>query len=302
VSAFETYLSDMSRYPLLSGDEEVTLAAQYREGRAAQAQLSEASTLDPQARQALEGAIARGQQARECMIRGNLRLVVSQAKQYAGRGLSFEDLVQEGNIGLIAAVERYDPTRGNRFSTYAVWWIQQRMGRAIANKVRLVRLPVYVNDDLRRLHRARNDLAAALGRRPTPEEVAKEMGMPLKKVRRLAQWENRVLSLNAPVGDEGDSELADLVPDRETPAMEETVARHQLRERMQDMMGKRLRPREREVLRMRFGLDGSQEQTLKQVAEVLGVTRERVRQIEVRALRRLRHASVRDKGFRETWV
>ena len=302
MSAFDTYLSDMSRHALLNGEEEVTLAAQCQEGRAAQEQLSETGTLDPQARQALEGAVARGEQARERMIRGNLRLVVSQAKRHAGRGLSFEDLVQEGNIGLIAAVERYDPTRGNRFSTYAVWWIQQRMRRAIANQVRLVRLPVYVSEDLRRLARARNELSSALARRPTPEEVAEEMGVPVRKVRRLDRWEQGVLSLNMPVGDEGESELADLVPDRDTPPMEETVAHHQLRERVQDMMTKRLRPREQEVLRMRFGLDGSQEQTLKQVAEVLGVTRERVRQIEVRALRRLRHASVRDKRLTEAWA
>ena len=302
MSAFDTYLSDMSRYPLLNEDEEATLAAQYQEGRGAQEQLSETGTLDPQAKQALQEVIARGKRARERMIRSNLRLVVSRAKQYVGRGLSFEDLVQEGNIGLIAAVERYDPTRVTRFSTYAVWWIQQRMRRAIANQVRLVRLPVYVSEDLRRLRRARNELSSALERRPTPGEVAEKMGVPLRKVRRLGRWEQGVLSLNSSVGDGQESELADLVPDRDAPPMEETVAHHQLRERVQDMMTKRLRPREQEVLRMRFGLDGSQEQTLKQVAKVLGVTRERVRQIEARALRRLRHASVRDRGLRESWA
>jgi RNA polymerase primary sigma factor len=159
VSALDIYLSDMSCYPLLSADEEVTLAAQYQEGRAAKEQIAEANALDPQERQELNSAVARGGWARERMIRSNLRLVISQAKRYAGRGLSFDDLVQEGNIGLIEAVERYDPCRGTRFSTYAVPWIQQKMQRAIENQVRMVRLPVHVSEDLYRLHKVTNELS-----------------------------------------------------------------------------------------------------------------------------------------------
>jgi RNA polymerase primary sigma factor len=302
VSALDIYLSDMSCYPLLSADEEVTLAAQYQEGRAAKEQIAEANALDPQERQELNSAVARGGWARERMIRSNLRLVISQAKRYAGRGLSFDDLVQEGNIGLIEAVERYDPCRGTRFSTYAVPWIQQKMQRAIENQVRMVRLPVHVSEDLYRLHKVTNELSYNLQRRPTLEELAVQMGISLRKVRRLLRWEHRVLSLNSPVGDEQDSELVDFIPDRDTPSMEETFAHRQMRESVQDMMAKRLRPRECEVLRMRFGLDGSQGQTLEQVAKVLGVTRERVRQIEARALRRLRYASIRDRELREAWV
>jgi RNA polymerase primary sigma factor len=302
VSTLETYLSDVARYPLLSADEEVALATQYQLGQAAEGRLSEANELGLRERRELEASVTCAERARERMIRSNLRLVISQARRYAGRGLSFDDLVQEGNIGLIEAVERYDPHRGVRFSTYAVPWIQQKMRRAIENQVRMVRLPVHVTEDLYRLHKATNTLSSNLERRPTPEELAVQMDMSLRKVRRLLRWERRVLSLNSPIGDEQDSELVDLIADQDAPSMEETFAHRQMRERVQDMMTERLRPRECEVLRMRFGLDGKQGQTLKQIADALGVTRERVRQIEARALRRLRHASVRDRELRERWA
>ena len=301
MSTFEIYMAEMGQYPLLSEEQEIALAERYERGRAAKERLSEMAVPDPQERQELEAAVRRGEQARRRMIRSNLRLVVSVAKPYVGRGLSFEDLVQEGNVGLIEAVERYDPRMGNRFSTYAVWWIKQTVSRAIENQGRTVRLPVHVSTELQRLRRASDKLESRLQRRPTREEMAEQMGVPLRKVRRLLQWQHKVVSLSTPVGDE-DSELADLVQDEDVPPIEEAFAHRQLAESVHDVMAAQLSRREQRVLHMRFGLDGGQARTLKQVAEIFGVTRERVRQIEARALRRLRHASVRHKALREAWV
>jgi len=243
-----------------------------------------------------------GDQARQRMIRCNLRLVISVAKHYAGRGLPFEDLVQEGNMGLIEAVERYDPRRGTRFSTYAVWWIRQAVSRSIENQSRTVRLPVHVSTQLHHLRRASSKLASRLERQPTRQEMADQMGIPLRRIRRLLQWQHKIVSLNTPVGDQQDSELADLIQDEDVPLIEETLAHRQMRERVRDMVNAQLSPREQQVLHMRFGLDGSQVHTLAQVAERAGVTRERVRQIETRALRRLRRASVQHKDLREVWA
>jgi RNA polymerase primary sigma factor len=302
LSTFETYMAEMARHSLLSEEQEVALAEEYVQGRAAEKQLAEALVYDPEIKRALEAAVVRGQEARKRMIQCNLRLVVSQAKRYSGRGLSFEDLVQEGNIGLIEAVERFDPQRGVRFSTYAVWWIRQGILRAIANQARTVRLPAHVSEKLSRLWRTRERLASQLHRRPTDQELAEQMGVSPREVRRLIRSERDVLSLNTPVGEDGDSELGDFVPDQDTPTMEETFAHHELQEKVQDIMAARLPPREHKVLRLRFGLDGGQTRTLAQVAEVLGITRERVRQIEARALRRLRYASARRRDLREAWV
>jgi RNA polymerase primary sigma factor len=295
-------MAEMGQYPLLSEEEEIALAEQHQRGKAAKARLSETAVPDPQEREALEASVQRGAQERQRMARCNLRLVISVAKHYSGRGLPFEDLVQEGNVGLIEAIERYDPRRGNRFSTYAVWWIKQSVSRAIGNQARIVRLPAYVNTELHQLRRVGNELESSLQRRPTKQEMAEGMGVSLKKVRRLLQWQQNVLSLNAPVGDEGDSELADLLQDEDAPPVEETFAQRQLRESVHDVIAAQLSPREQQVLRLRFGFDDGQARTLAQVAEKLGVTRERVRQIQGRALRRLRHASIRHRELREAWA
>jgi RNA polymerase primary sigma factor len=294
-------MAEMGQYPLLSEEEEIALAERYERGRAARERLSEMVVPDPQERQELEAAVRRGEQARQRMIRCNLRLVISVAKPYVGRGLSFEDLVQEGNVGLMEAVERYDPRKGNRFSTYAVWWIKQTVSRAIENQGRTVRLPVHVSTELQHLRRVSDKLESRLQRRPTREEMAEQMGVSLRKIRRLLQWQHKVVSLSTPVGDE-DSELADLVQDEDVPPIEEAFAHRQLRESVHDVMAAQLSRREQRILRLRFGLDGGHAHTLGQVAEIFGVTRERVRQIELRAVRRLRHAIVRHKELREAWA
>lgn len=289
----DLYMRDMARHALLDAEEEIALAEEHQRGRAAQHRLAKGPVADAQERQALGAAAELGKQARRRLVLCNLRLVIYVAKEYAGGDLAFIDLVQEGNVGLIEAVDRYDHRRRVRFSTYAWWWIRQRMSRAIASQSRTVRLPVHVSSALTRLRRASRELESRLKRRPTPEELAGHMGMNVRKVRRLMQWEQRkVLSLQMPVGSEGESELGDLIDDRDTPSMEEIVAHRQLREKVRGVMQAMLKPRERDVLRLRFGLDGSRSRTLEQVAGEFGVTRERVRQIEARALRRLRHASV----------
>jgi len=236
----------------------------------------------------------RGDRARQRLIQSNLRLVVSMAHKYSGLGLPLIDLVQEGNIGLMEAVERYDPDQGFRFATYAGWWIKQAIRRALTNKGRLVRHPAHVNEDLQRLRRASEDMQAQLSRRPTAQELSGRLGMPIYKIRRLLRLQQRrVLSLQMPVGDQGDSELGDLIPDPDALPMEEIYAQRHLRESVRDVVASRLSPREQEVLRMRFGLDGSEARTLQQIADTLQISRERVRQIERRALRRLRYARSR---------
>lgn len=302
MSTLDIYMQEMGRYPLLDESEEMELASQYSWGRKASAQLANASDLDEQERRRLEEAVAQGERARRQMIRCNLRLVISTAKQYVGSGLPFDDLIQEGNVGLIEAVERFDHARGNRFSTYAVWWIKQAIHRAITNKGRTVRLPAHIAGKLRALRRAGRALESRLSRRPTVQELAEEMGVHVRSIRRLQRWRERVLSLNMPVGREGDSELADSVQDRQAPSLEEMLHDQQLREQVCELVHARLSPREQRVLSLRFGLGGGKRHTLEEIAEGMGVTRERVRQIERRAIRRLRHAGIRSRGLREAWT
>jgi RNA polymerase primary sigma factor len=301
-STMDLYMADMARYPLLSAEQEIAFARQYERGRKAESRLDDPSSLSAPERKELESAAEQGQRARQRLIQCNLRLVVSMAHKYSGLGLPVIDLVQEGNIGLMEAVERYDPDQGFRFATYAGWWIKQAIRRAVTNKGRLVRLPAHVSEELSRLRRATKEIEAQHGRRPTPQELSKRLGMPVHKVRRLLRLQQRrVLSLQMPVGDEGDSELGDLIADPDTPPMEEIYAQRHMRESVQDVVTSRLSPREQEVLRMRFGLDGSETRTLQHVADALHISRERVRQIETKALRRLRYARARHE-LRRIWA
>jgi RNA polymerase primary sigma factor len=251
-------------------------------------------------RQRLKAIVQQGENARRLLVRCNLRLVVSIAKQYRNAGLPFPDLVQEGNIGLMQAVDRYDYHQGTRFSTYAVWWIRQTVLRAIANHSRLIRVPIPVNDKLYRLYQVQQKLEAQLHRQPTSQELAEEMQLSPKAIRRLFKWDRHPVSLDMPVGTEEDSRLADFVPDDRATPMDEMIDARLLQKDVQDVLVERLRPREQDILCMRFGLDGSEPRTLAQVATKLGITRERVRQIEARALRRLRHMKTRHR-LREVW-
>jgi RNA polymerase primary sigma factor len=301
-NTMDIYMSEVKQYPLLSAEQEIDLAQQYERGRSAERRLVDASSLSVAEQRALAKEVELGQQARERLIRCNLRLVVSIAHKYSGLGLLPIDLIQEGNIGLIEAVEGYDPDRGTRFSTYAWWWIKQRIRRALTNKSRLVRFPAHVRAELRQLRQASRGFESRFKRRPTAQELTEQLGMQLAKVRRLLRLQqSKTLSLQMPVGDEGDSELGDLIPDSNTPSMEDIYAKSHMRKSVRDLVASHLSPREQKVVRLRFGLDGRQAKTLRQIANELNVSRERVRQIEARALRRLRYAGVQLK-LRKTWL
>jgi RNA polymerase primary sigma factor len=283
------YLKEMSRVPLLKAGEEFELALRIEGGRKARTDLlrcpGRKRSLD---RQRLQALVQEGILAREHIIKANTRLVVSIAKRYMGRGVAFLDLIQEGNLGLMKAVEKYDVHRGFRFSTYATWWIRQTITRAIADQARTIRLPVHMNDRIRQIYKATHDLEQRLGRAPTPEELAVEVKMDLEKV----QWVLKVswlpLSLETPVGDDEDSELGMFIEDELSPTPIQSAYQSMLKDKIEEILGT-LTPREARVLRMRFGLDTGVPFTLEEVGEKFGLTRERIRQIEGKALRRLRH-------------
>lgn len=283
------YLREMSRVPLLSTEEEVMLAKQIEAGRAAEKKLKNNGHNLEQST-ALQETIFKGIDARDHLIRANTRLVVSIAKKYIGRGVPFLDLIQEGNLGLMKAVEKFEYQRGYRFSTYATWWIRQTITRAIADQGRTIRVPVHMNDRIRRLYRRAQEIEQERGERPTPEELAEEFDLEPRKV----QWMMRVswqpLSLERPVGEDEDSELSNFIEDEETPTPPDTTYLGMLRERLEEAM-RGLSPREVRILRMRFGLQNGESYTLEEVGKKFGLTRERIRQIEGQALRRLRHPS-----------
>ncbi len=290
------YLREMSRVPLLSTEEEVRLAKQIEAGREAEQKLKN-NGHDLEQSICLQEDIFQGIDARDHLIRANTRLVVSIAKKYIGRGVPFLDLIQEGNLGLMKAVEKFEYQRGYRFSTYATWWIRQTITRAIADQGRTIRVPVHMSDRIRRLYRRAQEIEQERGERPTPEELAEEFDLEPRKV----QWMMRVswqpLSLERPVGEDEDSELSNFIEDEETPTPPDTTYQGMLRERLEEAM-RGLSPREVRILRMRFGLQNGESYTLEEVGKKFGLTRERIRQIEGQALRRLRHPS-RSRDLRD---
>ncbi len=283
------YLKEMSTVPLLSYEEEQAVAKQIEAGRIARNTLkSPPKTLSDEKIESLKVIAEVGEKAWEKLIKANTRLVVSVAKRYLGRGVPFLDLIQEGNLGLIRAVEKFDYTRGFRFSTYATWWIRQSITRAIADQGRTIRIPVHMIDRIRELYKVSQILEQKLGRKPLAKEIAEKMEIDPARV----QWMMRIswlpLSLERPVGEEEESELVMFVKDEETPSPMDATFNAMLRSKIDEILNT-LEPREARVLRLRFGLDGGRIYTLEEVGEKFGLTRERIRQIEGKALRRLRH-------------
>ena len=257
------YLKEIGKVPLLSADEETVLAQRMEEG---------------------------DEEAKRRLAEANLRLVVSIAKRYVGRGMMFLDLIQEGNLGLIKAVEKFDYRKGYKFSTYATWWIRQAITRAIADQARTIRIPVHMVETINKLIRVSRSLLQELGRDPTPEELAEELKMPVSKVREILKIAQEPVSLETPIGEEEDSHLGDFIPDTEMMVPAEAAAFTLLKEQLLEVLGT-LTEREQKVLRLRFGLDDGRARTLEEVGSEFAVTRERIRQIEAKALRKLRHPS-----------
>jgi RNA polymerase primary sigma factor len=283
------YLKEMSRVPLLSVDEELELAIRIYKGRKAREEKIKLTGRPTAAtRHRLEVAIEDGQSAREHLIKANTRLVVSIAKRFMGRGVALLDLIQEGNLGLMKAVEKYDHTRGFRFSTYATWWIRQTISRAISDQARTIRVPVHMNDRIRQLYKANHDLEQRLGRQPTIEELAEVVKLPVQRVQWIMKVSWQPLSLESPVGDEEDSELGQFIEDVFSPTPMQSAYQSMLKEKLEEILST-LTPREARVLRLRFGLDDGTSYTLEEVGQKFGLTRERIRQIEGRALRALRN-------------
>ena len=264
------YLREIGKIPLLSFDEELELAKKVIEG---------------------------DEDAKQKLAESNLRLVVSIAKKYVGRGMLFLDLIQEGNMGLIKAVEKFDYTKGYKFSTYATWWIRQAITRAIADQARTIRIPVHMVETINKLIRTSRHLLQQLGREPTPEEIAQEMEIPVEKVMEIQKIAQDPVSLETPIGEEDDSHLGDFIQDEDSPAPQDSAAYTLLKEQLEEVMNT-LTPREAKVLKLRFGLEDGRARTLEEVGREFQVTRERIRQIEAKALRKLRHPS-RSKKLRD---
>ncbi len=282
------YLKEIGKVPLLIAEEEVSLAKRMEAGLKAVQKLQSNRVKNPAKRDELQLIKYDGLAAREHLIRANSRLVISVAKKYIGRGVPFLDLIQEGNIGLIRATNKFDYKRGHKFSTYATWWIRQAVTRAIADQSRTIRVPVHMGDQINKLLRVSHKLTQRLGRDPTPEELAAELDIPLRKVEQMIVVARRPLSVVIPTDDEGDSTLGDFVEDTDSLAPPDEVSSAMLREVLLDILID-LPPREVKILQMRYGLVDGQTYTLEEVGKKMGVTRERVRQIEAQALSRLRH-------------
>ena len=282
------YLKEIGKVALLTAEEEVSLAKRMESGKQAQLRLNNGRYQNEEKRWELERHVDDGIAAREHLIRANSRLVISVAKKYIGRGVPFLDLIQEGNIGLIRASNKFDYKRGHKFSTYATWWIRQAVTRAIADQSRTIRVPVHMGDQINKMLRISHQLTQQLGRGPTPEELAAEMEIPVRKVEQMLDVARRPLSLEMPTDDEEESTLGDFVEDTDSPAPPDEVSSAMLRDLLLEILVD-LPPREVKILQMRYGLLDGQTYTLEEVGKKLGVTRERVRQIEAQALSRLRH-------------
>ena len=292
------YLTDIGQYTLLTKDDEVRLAKAIEAGKEAGEEMAKAKTLTATKRRELRKAIRDGEVAERAFVQSNLRLVVSIAKKYQASGLPLLDLIQEGNLGLMHAVEKFDWRKGLKFSTYATWWIREAITRGIANTGRTIRLPVHAGDTLARLQKARSRLELKYGRPATLAELSKEVEMPEDKVTEALRFAAEPLSLSEPLREDGDAELGDVVEDRSAESPFETAATALLPAEIQRLLAP-LAEREREILRLRFGLDGSSEgRTLEEVGEHFNLTRERIRQIEARAMSKLRHPSS-DTGARD---
>ena len=285
------YLKEIGKVNLLTPEEELSLAKRMADGETAKEQLEEiGENIDEDSKKQIDLLIADGEKAKKSLAEANLRLVVSIAKRYVGRGMLFLDLIQEGNLGLIKAVDKFGYTKGYKFSTYATWWIRQAITRAIADQARTIRIPVHMVETINKLVRVSRQLVQELGREPTPEELAKELNMPVDKVREISKISQEPVSLETPIGEEEDSHLGDFIPDEDAPAPSEAASFVLLKEQLGAVL-ETLSEREAKVLRLRFGLDDGRARTLEEVGKEFDVTRERIRQIEAKALRKLRHPS-----------
>jgi RNA polymerase primary sigma factor len=291
VDSIQNYLQEIGRVRLLTAPEEVELAGRMERGRAANRRLASEANLSPQLRLALQADVADGQDARRHIIQANLRLVVSIAKKYVGHGLSLLDLIQEGNIGLMRAAEKFDATKGNRFSTYATWWIRQAVTRAIAEQGRTIRLPVHMSDSVGQVKRAAEQLSQSLGRQPTVAEIAGALGQPTERIARVLEAARYLISLETPVGEQGEHTLGDFVEDNLQSSPAEAATEQLLRADLVRALDQ-LSERERRIINLRYGILDGRHRTLEEVGKELGMTRERARQIEAEALRRLRSSEI----------
>ncbi len=281
------YLREIGQVDLLTGDDERRLAQLIEEGHRAAERVDEGVT-DPAEIRLMMRAVQRGQRAKSELTQANLRLVVSIAKRYSGRGMQLLDLIQEGNLGLMRAVDKFDHTKGFKFSTYATWWIRQAITRSIADQARTIRIPVHMVEHMNRLTRMRRQMHQELEREPTVEELAVKLQLEPERVRELLRISQDPLSLDSPVGEEDESNLGDFIEDSSTDGPADAATKTMLTEAVEDVLGE-LSEREQEIVRMRFGLDGGQAKTLEEVGKQFGVTRERIRQIEAKTLAKLRH-------------